>query len=183
MTKEYCQDLESSDSVWQQPNFFANHFKIARILWCRRTAKDLLAAIFPLKCFNFRFTTLRRLHSVWISPKMSHLNFEFWHFPSIFDLLKLTCLVTLFDRKLHVFKKLAKMDHFFAFFNEHLSTQNVNVARFARNVEWDFFCDFQTPWDCRIFFEKSVLNGPIEILRLPLKSPLFIALSKVNKRC
>ena len=26
--------------------------------------------------------------------------FEFWHFPTIFDLLKLTCLVTLFDRKL-----------------------------------------------------------------------------------
>ena len=24
------------------------------------------------------------------------------------------------------------------------STQNVNVARFARNVEWDFFYDFQT---------------------------------------
>ena len=27
-------------------------------------------------------------------------SFEFWHFPSIFVLLKLTCLVTLFDRKL-----------------------------------------------------------------------------------
>ena len=27
-----------------------------------------------------------------------------------------------------------------------LSTSNVNTARFARNVEWDFFCDFQTPW-------------------------------------
>ena len=26
-----------------------------------------------------------------------------------------------------------------------MSTQNVNVARFARNVEWGFFCDFQTP--------------------------------------
>ena len=26
-----------------------------------------------------------------------------------------------------------------------MSTQNVNVARLARNVEWDFFCDFQTP--------------------------------------
>ena len=26
-----------------------------------------------------------------------------------------------------------------------MSTQSVNVARFARNVEWDFFCDFQTP--------------------------------------
>ena len=25
-----------------------------------------------------------------------------------------------------------------------MSTQNVNVARYARNVEWDFFCDFQT---------------------------------------
>ena len=27
-----------------------------------------------------------------------------------------------------------------------MSTHIVNVARFARNVEWDFFCDFQTPW-------------------------------------
>ena len=32
----------------------------------------------------------------------------------------------------------------FGIFNEFLSTQNVNVARFARNVEWDFLCDFQT---------------------------------------
>ena len=34
----------------------------------------------------------------------------------------------------------------FGIFYELLSTENVNVARFARNVEWDFFCDFQTPW-------------------------------------
>ena len=27
-----------------------------------------------------------------------------------------------------------------------LFTQYVNVARFARNVEWDFFCNFQTSW-------------------------------------
>ena len=26
-----------------------------------------------------------------------------------------------------------------------MSIQNVNVARFARNIEWYFFCDFQTP--------------------------------------
>ena len=26
-----------------------------------------------------------------------------------------------------------------------MSTQNVTVARFAHNVKWDFFCDFQTP--------------------------------------
>ena len=33
-----------------------------------------------------------------------------------------------------------------------MSTQNVNVARFACNVEWDFFCDFQTPCGNFYFF-------------------------------
>ena len=33
---------------------------------------------------------------------------EFWNFPPIFVLLKLTCLVTLFDRKLQVFKNSPK---------------------------------------------------------------------------
>ena len=33
---------------------------------------------------------------------------------------------------------------YFGIFNALLSTQIVNVARFARNVECDFFCDFQT---------------------------------------
>ena len=32
-----------------------------------------------------------------------NVAFEFWHFPPIFVLLKLTCLVTLFERKLHFF--------------------------------------------------------------------------------
>ena len=54
-------------------------------------------------------------------------NVEFWHFPPIFVLLKLACLVTLF------FQKLAKMNHYWHF-NELLSTQNENLARFARNV-------------------------------------------------
>ena len=44
-----------------------------------------------------------------------NVAFEFWHFPPNFVLLKLTCLVTLFDSKLQVFKKLAKMDHFWHF--------------------------------------------------------------------
>ena len=34
---------------------------------------------------------------------------------------------------------------YFGIFDKLLSTQNVNGARFARNVECDFFCDFQTP--------------------------------------
>ena len=43
------------------------------------------------------------------------------------------------------FQKLAKIDPF-GIFNELLSTQNVNVARFARNVDRDFFYDFLTLW-------------------------------------
>ena len=42
------------------------------------------------------------------------------------------------------FQKLPKLT-IFGIFNQLLSTQNVNTARFARNVEWDFFWDFQTP--------------------------------------
>ena len=37
-----------------------------------------------------------------------NVAFEFWHFPPIFVLLKLTCLVTLYDRKLQVFKNSPK---------------------------------------------------------------------------
>ena len=33
---------------------------------------------------------------------------QFWHFPPIFVLISLTCLVTLFDRKLQVFKNSPK---------------------------------------------------------------------------
>ena len=48
---------------------------------------------------------------------------EWFDFPSIFVLLKLTCLVTLFDRKLQVFKNSPKWT-IFVIFNELLSTQN-----------------------------------------------------------
>ena len=37
-----------------------------------------------------------------------NVAFEFWHFSPIFVLLKLTCLVTLFDRKLQVYKNSPK---------------------------------------------------------------------------
>ena len=40
------------------------------------------------------------------------------------------------------FQKLAELT-IFSILKYILSTQNVSVARFARNVEWDFFCDFQ----------------------------------------
>ena len=65
---------------------------------------------------------------------MSHLIFR------IFLLLKLTstCLVTLFDCKLQVFKNGQKCNTF-GIFNELLSTQNVIVARFARNIKNETF--------------------------------------------
>ena len=44
---------------------------------------------------------------------MSHLSFfEFGHFPPICVLLKVNCLITLFDRNLQVFKKAPKLTIF-----------------------------------------------------------------------
>ena len=70
------------------------------------------------------------------------------------------------------FQKLVKIDHFWPFFIEHLSTQNVNVAR--SDVERDFFCDFQTPWlfsEYKVQWSNSLwcyssCNGHIELLVL-----------------
>ena len=51
----------------------------------------------------------------------------------------MTCLVTLFDRKLLVSKNSPKST-IFGIFNELLSTQSVNVARFARISNETFLC-------------------------------------------
>ena len=57
---------------------------------------------------------------------MSHLNFlNFGIFHQF-----LSCQVTLFDPKTF------QNGHLFGIFKQLLSTQNVNVARFARNDEW-----------------------------------------------
>ena len=45
-------------------------------------------------------------------PKCRIWIFEFWHFPPIFVLLKLTCLVTMFDTKLQVSKNSPKWSIF-----------------------------------------------------------------------
>ena len=77
---------------------------------------------------------------------MSHLSFSILtFFINIFP-IKIDRSVILFDRKLQIFKNSPKLT-ISGIFNELLSTQNVNVARFARNAKCDFFCDFHTP--CR----------------------------------
>ena len=53
-----------------------------------------------------------------ITENISFKNSNFWHFSPIFVLSKLSCLETMSDFKIQV----------------------------SKNVEWDFFCDFQTPW-------------------------------------
>ena len=63
---------------------------------------------------------------------------------NFYVLIKVTCLVTLFDCKLQVFKNSPKWT-IFGIFNKVLANQNVNVTRIARNVECDFLGDFQTP--------------------------------------
>ena len=69
--------------------------------------------------------------------------------------------------------------HYLGLFNQLLSTQNVNVARFARNIQCDFFCDFQTPCynlpfvnrniSPMVFVAKSLSGWPLS----PPTWPLF----------
>ena len=122
---------------------------ITRSLWPILVSSQLSHFLFSqlripqILQFEFQFISNRwkgvgilRAHSVWKLTKMSYLKF------SIFVLLIVTCLVTLFDRKLQVFKNSPKSTTF-GFLNSLLSTQNVNVARFAPNVEWNFFIIFK----------------------------------------
>ena len=70
---------------------------------------------------------------------MLHLNFLNGFFTHFCRIKKGTCLVTLFEPKLYAFKNSPKWIIFdypiFDIFIELLSTQNVNVARFARSVK------------------------------------------------
>ena len=89
---------------------------------------------------------------------MSHWNFRIL---AIFVLSNLICLLTLFDRQPKFFpQKLAKMGYFW-----HFCTQNVNVARFARHSEWDFFCYYQAPWTLEnlSYFSESPVSVKMRI--------------------
>ena len=59
------------------------------------------------------------------------VSFEFYNFNISHQFLSF--LIAQFDRKVQVFK-LSKFDRFWHF-EELLSTQNVNIARFVRNVK------------------------------------------------
>ena len=79
---------------------------------------------------------------------MSHLSFQFWHFLPIFVQLKLTCLVTLFDRKLLVFKNLQNQPFFGIF--------KFTFVPLTTSWEWDFFLWFSNTvlFYCSQFFSQ-----------------------------
>ena len=80
-------------------------------------------------------------HSVWKKLKCRIRPFKFRHFPPIFVLIKVTCLVTLFERKLDDLKNSPKLT-IFGIFNQLLSTLisrlNLSILAFSTNL-----CPFQ----------------------------------------
>ena len=89
-----------------------------------------IGSIVEYHCFPGKL--LPFTHCLKITKNVSFEFFEFWHFPLIFVLLTVTCLVTLLNRKFQAFKNSPKLT-IFGIFYELLSTQN--LARFAHNVE------------------------------------------------
>ena len=84
--------------------------------------------------------TFQKKHIVWKSLKMSHLilAFSFNICPIKIDLYSNTVWLQALR-----FSKTRQMDYFDISY-EH-------IAHFAGNVEWDFFCDFQTSREMEIF--------------------------------
>ena len=52
-----------------------------------------------------------------------------------------------------------------------LSTQIIKVARFARNVEWDFFCNFKTPCSISNIIFLYHRKEEMPVVFLPQDSP------------
>ena len=68
---------------------------------------------------------------------MSHLNLPIVAFLTNFCPIEIDLSGNDVWPQASIVSKIHQIDHF-SHFNELMSTQNVNVARFARNVEWDF---------------------------------------------
>ena len=98
------------------------------------------------QCANFS-----RVHSVWKILKISHLNLTFSNN---------CCTIktdlsgnTVWPQVSKISKNLPKWT-IFGVFDKLLSAQNVNVARFACNVEWDFSLWFV--YTVPIFYTPSI---------------------------
>ena len=63
-----------------------------------------------------------------------------------------------------------------------MSIQDVNVARFARKVEWDFFCDFHTPCMYALEVLRPFLASHVDI-RIKSSSRKYDLRSTQHESC
>ena len=139
---------------------------ITRSLWPILVSSQLSHFLFSqlripqILQFEFQFISNRwkgvgilRAHSVWKLTKMSYLKF------SIFVLLIVRCLVTLFDRKLQGFLR-TRQNWPFSINFFHSKCKRSSLAKL-----WDFFCDFQTLWDILDYF-STTLHDVVYVLIL-----------------
>ena len=123
--------------------FFTSYFGTIPIL-----KSKLKSSIFRWIVFEFSHENYSKCRRIWIFDSLA--------FSTHFCLIKTDLSVNTVCPQASDFQKLAKMDIFFCIFNYLLTTQNVNEARFARNVEWDFSCDFQTPCSRRYVTHQNL---------------------------
>ena len=130
----------------------SSHYSLLRYYDNSRSADS----VFWQKATNPRSKNLSALYSQCLktTQNVAFLILHFWHFPPIFVILKMTCLVTLFDRKLQVLKNSPKLT-IFGFL------MNFCPLHFARNVECDFLGDFQTL--CALSSPQNLLEEGLSI--------------------
>ena len=96
--------------------------------------------------FNSGFLA-RKINDTMIEnhPKCPIWVFQFCHFPLILVLLKVNCLVTLFDLKYQVFKNSPKVT-IFGIFNELIVHSKCKRSSLRSQCSMRLFSDFQTLW-------------------------------------
>ena len=106
-------------------------------------------------------------HRVWKSPNMSHLSFSILAFSTNFCPTKIDLSGNTVWPQASRFQKHAKLT-IFDLFNLLLSIHNINVARFFRNVVWDFFLLFSNTVlpPSSAFQRKSYLEDLYQLRRV-----------------
>ena len=113
----------------------------------------LVANVWRKKCGAAILTTKFGhwvFHVGWKSPKMSHLNCSILAFSTNFCPFKIDLSGNTVWPKTSWFEKMQNWPFwaFWAFLTCFCPLKTQNLARFARNHEWDFFYDFQTLCVC-----------------------------------
>ena len=125
--------------------------------------------------------TFQKKHIVWKSLKISHLilAFSFNICPIKIDLYSNTVWLQALR-----FSKTRQIDYF-DISNKHSKYEH--IAHLAGNVEWDFFCDFQTSWRSLIiqmrqcaWFSTTVLPRDCYTRIKPLKKKSKILIISVK---